>query len=83
MLGVVWFRLTLRCRDSYLAAITILSQIINLIACTCTKLARNSIAERSYLLSWSVRTLSHYAIVILYVDIVACFPREIATVIIQ
>ena len=83
MLGVVWSCLRLISRDSYLAAVTILTQVINFITCTCAKLAWNFIIKRCYLTSWSVCTLLQYTVVVLYVDIVACFPIEVTAVVIH
>ena len=41
------------------------------------KLTWNFIIKRCYLTGWSVCTLLQIAVVILYIDIVACFPIEV------
>ena len=83
VLRIVWGSLGLGRGDSYIITATILTQVINFIACTCCKLTRYFILKGCNLTGWGIRALLPCAVVVLYVDIVVSFPVEVAAVIIH
>ena len=75
MRGIIRCRLCLDSWDIYLIVTAVLTWIINLITCTCGKLSRYLILKGCRLFCWSIAALLPCAVVVLYVDIIACLPK--------
>ena len=83
MCSAIRLCLILCCWDRYIVISSILTRIINLIRSFICEFARNFKLKRCNLTSWSVIAYLPNIVVVLHVNLVACFPIESTAVIIH
>ena len=83
MIGCVWRCLCLCCRNGYLIVATVLTRVVNLIGCMVLELAWHLKLEKSNLSCWCIVANLPCTVIILYIDLVACFPVESTSTIIH